>query len=118
MSNSFCAVRTTAPDAKAKLQLVKELAYFVSKGINKMGFPPSGLRTASVVNAIQASLAESMVYGSTEKITEKVLRERVLNAYLAEFDGNSKLFLKELVTPTPVTSWDEEKALITKRYAL
>lgn len=116
MSNSFCVVRTTASDAKAKLLLVKELAYFISKGINKMGFPPSGLRTASVVNAIQATLAEAMTYGGTENLTETAARERVLNAYLAEFDGNSKLFLKELVTPTTVTSWDEEEALITKRY--
>lgn len=117
MSNSFCVVRTTASDAKAKLLLVKELAYFISKGINKMGFPPSGLRTASVVNAIQATLAEAMTYGGTENLTEKAARERALEGYFAEFDGNSKLFLKELVTPTAVTSWDEEEeALIAKRY--
>ena len=116
MSHGFSNVRTTASDARVKLKLVQELAYFVSRGLEKFGFPPSQARWAPVVNAIQATLAESMLHGVTERMPEETLRMRALEAYLAEFDANSRMYLKEVVIPVAVTRWDEEESLIQKRY--
>lgn len=116
MSNGFSNVRTSASDARVKFQLVKELAYFVSRGLEKFGFPSSGVRSAPVVSAIQATLAESMAHGVTEKLAEAALRERLLKDYLVEFDANSKMFLKEVITPTSVTRWEEEDDIIKQRY--
>lgn len=116
MNHGFSDVRTTASDAQVKFKLVQELAYFVSRGIEKFGFPPAKVRWASVANALQAALAESMLHGSTERMTATALRQRVLDAYLTEYDANCKLYLKEVVVPTAVTRWDEEEAAIAKRY--
>lgn len=116
MRNGFSAVRTTASDATTKLQLVQELTYFVSRGLEKFGFLPSKTRWASVSNAIQAALADSVVNGVTEKVSAAEQRQRVLEAFFDEFDANCKMFLKEVVVPVAVTRWDEEGEVIANRY--
>lgn len=116
MYNGFSNVRTTASDARVKLKLVQELAYFVSRGLEKYGFPPPQARWATVVNAILATLADSMIHGSTERMPDAALRTRALEAYLAEFEANCRMYLKESVVPVSVTRWDEEDSLIQARY--
>ncbi len=114
--NGFKNVRTTASDAKVKLHFVRELTYFVERGLEKFGHPSSGVRLAAVVNAIRASLADSMVHGFAEKLSETELRTRLVTAYLDEYQADCRLYLKEQVAPVPVSRWDEEMALITARY--
>ncbi|WP_157641869.1 hypothetical protein [Burkholderia ubonensis] len=99
-----------------KLELVEELARFVQRGLERFCPPSAQVRTAPVVNAIKAALAESMIHGHTERMTPAEARERLLEAYLAEYEGNCTLYLKEAVVPVPVTRWDEEPAAIVKRY--
>ncbi len=70
----------------------------------------------SVVNAIRAALADSMVQGTTEKLSEAELRKRLVTAYLDEYQADCRLYLKEQVAPMPVSRWAEEEALITALY--
>lgn len=116
MSTGFSNVSTTASDARIKLKLVRELSSFISRGFDKYGLPSPDVRWASVTNAIQACLAESILQGATERMPEEAVRERVIAAYLDEYGRNCQLFLKDEVLPTAVTHWAEESALIQKRF--
>ncbi|WP_157657794.1 hypothetical protein [Burkholderia ubonensis] len=114
MHKGFSNVQTTANDAVAKLNLVEELSRFVQQGLDKL--PPSQVRTAPVVNAIKAALADSMVHGHSERQTVAATRQRLLDAYLTEYDGNCRLFFKELVVPARLTRWEEEEHVLAQRY--
>ncbi|KVP96779.1 hypothetical protein WJ97_12935 [Burkholderia ubonensis] len=116
MHNGFSNVQTTSNDAAVKLALVEELSRFVQRGLDRFCLPSSQVRMAPVVNAIKAALADSMLHGHTERMSEAAARERLLEAYLTEYDGNCKLYLKEAVVPVRVTRWDEEASAIAKRY--
>lgn len=114
--NGFEQVRTSTGDAAVKLELVRELANFVKRGLTRHDSSASGLRVGSVVNAIRSVLADFLANGQKERLTQAELRERALNAYFEECEANARLYLKEPLAPIPLTHWPEEVALLRQRY--
>lgn len=115
-NNGFSQLRISASDAAVKLELVRELANFVKRGLTRHDSSASGLRVGSVANAIRSVLADSLASGQKERLTQAELRERALNAYFDECEANARLYLKEPLAPMSLTHWKEEEAILRQRY--